>query len=150
MVWYARHFSSSPEHSFSYNDLLVHRAPLFSSSFLSPFSCSESQSYVLNFHGRVTQASVKNFQLIASDPDPGDSVDWDPDDQLDHKRLDFAPTLPAVPTAASPLRPLDPGVCMQFGRVSDKEFTCDITSPLSPLQAFAIALSSFDSKLACE
>lgn len=24
----------------------------------------ESQSYVLNFHGRVTQASVKNFQLI--------------------------------------------------------------------------------------
>lgn len=24
----------------------------------------ESQSYVLNFHGRVTQASVKNFQVI--------------------------------------------------------------------------------------
>jgi tubby-related protein 1 len=24
----------------------------------------ESQSYVLNFHGRVTQASVKNFQII--------------------------------------------------------------------------------------
>lgn len=45
---------------------------------------------------------------------------------------------------------LDPEVSMQFGRVSDKEFTCDITYPLSPLQAFAIALSSFDSKLACE
>lgn len=25
---------------------------------------TETQSYVLNFHGRVTQASVKNFQLI--------------------------------------------------------------------------------------
>ena len=24
----------------------------------------ESQSYVLNFHGRVTQASVKNFQIV--------------------------------------------------------------------------------------
>lgn len=24
----------------------------------------ETQSYVLNFHGRVTQASVKNFQII--------------------------------------------------------------------------------------
>lgn len=24
----------------------------------------ESQSYVLNFHGRVTQASVKNFQVV--------------------------------------------------------------------------------------
>ncbi|KAG8567868.1 hypothetical protein GDO81_013810 [Engystomops pustulosus] len=27
----------------------------------------ETQSYVLNFHGRVTQASVKNFQIINSD-----------------------------------------------------------------------------------
>lgn len=27
-------------------------------------SIIESQSYVLNFHGRVTRASVKNFQLI--------------------------------------------------------------------------------------
>ena len=24
----------------------------------------DTQSYVLNFHGRVTQASVKNFQVI--------------------------------------------------------------------------------------
>ena len=29
------------------------------------FSCvSDTQSYVLNFHGRVTQASVKNFQIV--------------------------------------------------------------------------------------
>ena len=28
------------------------------------FSSTDSQSYVLNFHGRVTQASVKNFQLV--------------------------------------------------------------------------------------
>ncbi|XP_073513895.1 tubby protein-like [Phyllobates terribilis] len=27
----------------------------------------ETQSYVLNFHGRVTQASVKNFQIISAD-----------------------------------------------------------------------------------
>lgn len=26
--------------------------------------CTETQSYVLNFHGRVTQASVKNFQIV--------------------------------------------------------------------------------------
>ena len=26
----------------------------------------ETQAYVLNFHGRVTQASVKNFQLVHS------------------------------------------------------------------------------------
>lgn len=26
----------------------------------------ETQSYVLNFHGRVTHASVKNFQIVHS------------------------------------------------------------------------------------
>ena len=41
-------------------------------------------------------------------------------------------------------------IVMQFGRISDHEFTCDVTHPLSILQAFSIALSSFDSKLACE
>ena len=41
-------------------------------------------------------------------------------------------------------------IVMQFGRISDHEFTCDVGHPLSILQAFSIALSSFDSKLACE
>ena len=30
----------------------------------SPIWNEETQSYVLNFHGRVTQASVKNFQVV--------------------------------------------------------------------------------------
>ncbi|CAF1277382.1 unnamed protein product [Adineta steineri] len=72
----------------------------------------ETQSYVLNFHGRVTQASVKNFQVVHED------------DQ------DY--------------------VCMQFGRVSDDVFTCDFKYPLCAVQAFGIALSSFDGKLACD
>ncbi len=29
-----------------------------------PVWSDETQSYVLNFHGRVTQASVKNFQIV--------------------------------------------------------------------------------------
>lgn len=29
-----------------------------------PIWNEETQSYVLNFHGRVTQASVKNFQIV--------------------------------------------------------------------------------------
>lgn len=34
----------------------------------------ETQSYVLNFHGRVTHASVKNFQIVhGSDRKPGES-----------------------------------------------------------------------------
>ncbi|XP_031798275.1 tubby protein homolog isoform X4 [Sarcophilus harrisii] len=71
----------------------------------------DTQSYVLNFHGRVTQASVKNFQIIhANDPDY---------------------------------------IVMQFGRVAEDVFTMDYNYPMCVLQAFAIALSSFDSKLAC-
>ncbi|XP_015603772.1 protein king tubby isoform X2 [Cephus cinctus] len=72
----------------------------------------DTQSYVLNFHGRVTQASVKNFQVVH-------------DSDVDY-------------------------VVMQFGRVAEDVFTMDYRFPLCALQAFAIALSSFDSKLACE
>ncbi|CAG9129893.1 unnamed protein product [Plutella xylostella] len=72
----------------------------------------ETQSYVLNFHGRVTQASVKNFQVVHdSEPDY---------------------------------------VVMQFGRIAEDVFTMDYRYPMCALQAFGIALSSFDSKLACE
>ena len=41
-------------------------------------------------------------------------------------------------------------IVMQFGRVADDVFTMDFNYPLCALQAFSIALSSFDGKLACE
>lgn len=69
-------------------------------------------AYVLNFNGRVTMASVKNFQLIAPE---------------DHEV-----------------------VVLQFGRVGKHAFTMDVRWPFSPLQAFGLALSSFDSKIACD
>uniref|UniRef100_A0A2K6P2A2 Tubby-like protein n=1 Tax=Rhinopithecus roxellana TaxID=61622 RepID=A0A2K6P2A2_RHIRO len=72
----------------------------------------DSGSYTLNFQGRVTQASVKNFQIVHAD---------DPD-----------------------------YIVLQFGRVAEDAFTLDYRYPLCALQAFAIALSSFDGKLACE
>ncbi|KAL8579499.1 hypothetical protein ACOMHN_025452 [Nucella lapillus] len=72
----------------------------------------ETQSYVLNFHGRVTQASVKNFQIVH-------------DNDVDY-------------------------IVMQFGRVAEDVFTMDFNYPMCALQAFGIALSSFDGKLACE
>lgn len=36
----------------------------------------DTQSYVLNFHGRVTQASVKNFQIV-HDSDSKCAIDSD-------------------------------------------------------------------------
>ncbi|XP_066522329.1 tubby-related protein 1-like [Hoplias malabaricus] len=72
----------------------------------------ETASHVLNFSGRVTQASIKNFQIVHS------------------KDQDY--------------------IVMQFGRVADDAFTLDYNYPLCAVQAFAIALSSFDGKIACE
>uniref|UniRef100_A0A3Q4I742 Si:dkey-220f10.4 n=1 Tax=Neolamprologus brichardi TaxID=32507 RepID=A0A3Q4I742_NEOBR len=77
----------------------------------SPSWNEQTQSYVLNFHGRVTQASVKNFQIIHPDNDY---------------------------------------IVMQFGRVAEDVFSMDYSFPMCALQAFAITLSSFDGKLACE
>nr|XP_042701536.1 tubby-related protein 2 [Chrysemys picta bellii] len=41
-------------------------------------------------------------------------------------------------------------IVLQFGRVAPDVFTMDYRAPLCALQAFAICLSSFDGKLACE
>lgn len=90
------------------------------------------QCWCLNFRGRVTVASVKNFQLIAAN----------------------APSNTTGPTSSSSL----PGssqsdhdkIILQFGKVGKDIFTMDYRYPLSAFQAFAICLTSFDTKLACE
>lgn len=77
------------------------------------------QCWCLNFRGRVTVASVKNFQLIAANQ---------PQTQSDGPDK----------------------ILLQFGKVGKDMFTMDFRYPLSAFQAFAICLSSFDTKLACE
>jgi len=44
----------------------------------------------------------------------------------------------------------DEKIFLQFGRVTNDTFNMDFEWPLSPFQAFAICLSSFDYKIACE
>ena len=70
-------------------------------------------AYVLNFNGRVTMASVKNFQLVEKGSD-------------------------------------EETVILQFGRIGKNKFSMDYRWPMSAYQAFAICLSAFDGKLACE
>eukprot|EP01018_Ginkgo_biloba_P005761 Gb_28725 [translate_table: standard] len=79
------------------------------------------QCWCLNFRGRVTVASVKNFQLVAA-AEPSQSVTQSDQDK----------------------------VILQFGKIGKDIFTMDYCYPLSAFQAFAICLSSFDTKLACE
>ena len=87
------------------------------------------QCWCLNFRGRVTVASVKNFQLIAA-TEPSSSTATNQhaqSSQSDHDKI-----------------------ILQFGKVGKDMFTMDYRYPLSAFQAFAICLSSFDTKLACE
>jgi len=103
----------------------------------------------------VTQASVKNFQLVYTSQDDESSSDSDIKDDSSTK-YNLSQNLSSnVNSSLSSNKKLanssvEEEISMQFGRVSDKVFTCDVTWPLSILQAFCIALSSFDSKLACE
>ncbi|KAF7153405.1 hypothetical protein RHSIM_Rhsim01G0280200 [Rhododendron simsii] len=86
----------------------------------SPRWHEQLQCWCLNFNGRVTVASVKNFQLVASVEDGAAG-------QQEHEN-----------------------VILQFGKVGKDVFTMDYQYPISAFQAFAICLSSFDTKIACE
>lgn len=86
----------------------------------SPRWHEQLQCWCLNFNGRVTVASVKNFQLVAS---TGNVV------VRQEQKED---------------------VILQFGKVGKDVFTMDYQYPISAFQAFAICLSSFDTKIACE
>lgn len=90
------------------------------------------QCWCLNFRGRVTVASVKNFQLIAAtQPAPAQTA--------------------AAPASSQTSSSTDQDkIILQFGKVGKDLFTMDYRYPLSAFQALAICLSSFDTKLACE
>lgn len=91
-----------------------------------PMWSEETQSFVLNFRGRVTQASVKNFQLIHEA----------------QRRLLISLFIAHCYIIGSYYFSAD-YVIMQFGRTEDAIFTLDFRYPLTPLQAFGIAMSSF-------
>nr|KJB41991.1 hypothetical protein B456_007G131500 [Gossypium raimondii] len=85
----------------------------------SPRWHEQLQCWCLNFNGRVTVASVKNFQLVASPENAAAGQEHE-------------------------------NVILQFGKVGKDVFTMDYQYPISAFQAFAICLSSFDTKIACE
>lgn len=87
------------------------------------------QCWCLNFHGRVTVASVKNFQLVSSSSSGGAATNHE--SSLQGKGDEDT-------------------VLLQFGRVDDDLFTMDYRHPLSAFQAFSICLTSFGTKIACE
>ncbi|KAL7199934.1 hypothetical protein ACSBR2_022111 [Camellia fascicularis] len=120
--------------SSSYNDEQGKMKPLILKN-KAPRWHEQLQCWCLNFRGRVTVASVKNFQLIAATQPPPPPP----------------PSSGGAPAASQPQTQSDHDkIILQFGKVGKDMFTMDYRYPLSAFQAFAICLSSFDTKLACE
>lgn len=70
--------------------------------------------HVLNFQGRVTESSVKNFQLCPADIPSSSSTSFS----------DTGMTSGV----------LNDNVVLQFGRVAKHKFTLDVRYPMSPMQ----------------
>jgi len=92
-------------------------------------------SCIVDFRSRATCASVKNFQVVHSQPTNTELREA----YIQHNAgylYDDEGTM-SVPQEH---------VLLQMGRVGQNCFNMDFQYPLSMLQAFAICLSRFDSK----
>ncbi|KAK0582591.1 hypothetical protein LWI29_027377 [Acer saccharum] len=72
----------------------------------------------MNFNGRVTVASVKNFQLVASLENGGAGQENE-----------------------------NENVILRFGKMGKDVYAMDYQYPISAFQAFALCLSGFDTKI---
>mmetsp|Transcript_23970 Transcript_23970/g.42250 ORF Transcript_23970/g.42250 Transcript_23970/m.42250 type:complete len:561 (-) Transcript_23970:103-1785(-) len=90
-----------------------------------PYWLPAINAFSLDFGGRVTLPSNKNFQLIMNTEDK---------------------STPTTNEGAGP-------VSLQFGKIAESDdlevFTLDVAFPLSPVQAFGVALSACDRKFLC-
>jgi len=85
---------------------------------------------MLQFDGNSElQISIKNFQMII---------------ETDNRKLLYTP----INSCFFFVYIDEEVVVMQFGRLDDDTFICDYRYPLSAIQTFGFALSSFDSRLA--
>ncbi len=75
------------------------------------------QAYTLNFNGRVKLPSKKNFLLVPQAKNEAMDEEYGADT-----------------------------LCLRFGKVTKHKFTLDFRHPISPFQAFAIAITTFSDK----
>lgn len=85
----------------------------------------ENGFYRLNFNRRVSVPSVKNFQLVRATEFSAANCP------------SLAPMLERESAGAAT-------VCLQFGKVDEQKFHLDFRAPITPIQAFAIALAQFN------
>jgi hypothetical protein len=88
-------------------------------------------SCLVDFKSRANIASIKNFQLVESNPQD--------------KAQSSTPSAPSAPQLARPDNEKD--FVLQMGKTTQDCFNMDFKSPISLLQAFAICVARFDAKL---
>jgi len=111
-----------------------------------PTWSQSSGTYVLNFSNRVTKSSIKNFILCSKDVDTSECSFI----TFITNFFSFIPvSFPNILYIFN-FEILEDHNILLFGKVSKDEFSLDFGYPLCPLQAFAIALASFDVKWGME
>lgn len=89
-----------------------------------------SQVYQLDFGGRVTQESAKNFQI-----------------EFRGKQVRTFPPRQGQPEAMNQFFSVLFFQVMQFGRIDGNAYTLDFQYPFSALQAFSVALANVTQRL---
>lgn len=92
-------------------------------------------SCIVDFRSRATCTSVKNFQLVHSEPT---------NDEMKERYIALHPDYVYEDQGTVSLP--QEHVLLQLGKVGKHCFNMDFQYPLSMLQAFAICLARFDSK----
>ena len=130
------------------------------------------RAYCLNFNARVTQPSVKNFQLLIDDDDDDNdddafsaAVEKNKNEVEDEENEKAPPTIDdnddddkSIAKNAASVREKQRRKretrwqkwILQFGKIGEDVYTMDFRYPFTPLQAFMVCATSLDKKLGCE
>lgn len=118
---------------------------------VSPRWSASAGAFTLDFGGRVTAPSVKNFQLVAAAAaggggggDGGGSVNAAASASAAAQNSDASGSNKTKSTKSGRT------ILLQFGKTGNDSFSMDVRGPLTPLQGFLICLTALDGKLARE
>jgi tubby-related protein 1 len=104
----------------------------------------ENGFYRLNFDGRVSMASVKNFQVVEAEVEEAlenlSKKKTNKTTKNNKKKKNETTTM----DTGSTTQKKDAKVLLQFGKVNENKFHLDFTAPITPIQAFGVAIAQFN------
>jgi tubby-related protein 1 len=125
-----RYITSSSAGSNSLVDIIKHNQLTNRAlKFVNKQPVFENGNFRLNFGGRVSKASVKNFQLVAADSE---------------EMVDFDANTHTNPPERHTIKNDSDSIICQFGKVDNDRYALDYKAPLNAFQAFALAVCQFN------